>query len=190
MQTTQVQDEARALKVRLLISSLALTAGRAKFASLTYASKQSGEVARHTLIIGANYNKVVQESLLELEIMLPTLTGIKAQACDELMESFKKTLEAHARGEQNEDYTKKGLYRTLCTGLQCLDTDGTLEICGLSHAKAVITPGVFKEVKSRPLTIAKNELRALTRAGKWRTFCLDAGNLNGVRLNGETLELE
>jgi hypothetical protein len=185
-----IANLSRELKVRLLIAELALLANQARFVSVKYTSKESGEVARHTLILGASYHKCIEESLLELEIRRKGLSGVQLLACDELIKSFNKTLEAHSRGEQNEDYTKKGMYRHICTGLQMLENDGSLEICGLQHAKKVLTPGTFKQVNSKPLTVAKNELRRLCKVGQYRTLCVDAGNLLTVKINGDTLELE
>ena len=76
-----------------------------QFASFTYLSKKAGELARHTLILGFSYHKLVEKSVTELEILMADnadkWTPLQKQAADNVMASLKKTLAAHARGEQN-----------------------------------------------------------------------------------------
>jgi hypothetical protein len=172
---------------KTLIDGLKNAVG-ARFVGVTYQSKSTGEVARFVLLVGVNYDEVVKASITELEIQRPNLRGIDLQACDELLASFNATLEAHKVGEENPDYTKAGMYATITKGIKINLNDNTLEIAGLVHSKVVIHEGKRKKVKSRPLTIAKNDLRGACRIGKWRTLALDA-ELVKAKFNGETLDL-
>lgn len=180
----------RELNSRLLVAELSIRQPGAKFVSLTYRAKSSGELARHTIILGASYLKCVEDSILELETRAGALVGVEQLACVELLKSFNETLLAHQAGQQNPAYTKAGQYRKICEGLQVNENDGSLEICGLEKSKVIIEPGAHKTVNSKPFTIAKSELRKLCRVSKWRTFCLDPGTLKEVKMNGETIELE
>ena len=155
-----------------------------KFASLTYKSKESGEIARHTVLLGFNYKTSVENSLTELEILRPSLSGIDAIAADELLESFRKTL----NGTQ-DNYTKAKTYAdTAIKGLKVNTVDNSLQLFGLCQSKIVLTPGTFKTVNSAPKTIAKNKLRKTLAIGKFREYALDNGAIQGARINGETIE--
>ena len=155
-----------------------------RFASLTYTAKESGEVARHNVLLGFNYQTSVEKSLLELEILRPVLTGIDAIAADELLESFKKTLNGTQDG-----YTKGHVYAdTAVKGLKVNTNDDSLQLFGLVQSKVIITPGVHKIVKSAEKTIAKNKLRKALPVGKFREYAIDPGAIHGARMNGETIE--
>lgn len=155
-----------------------------KFASLTYSSKESGEVARHNVLLGFNYKTSVENSLIELEMMRPTLTGVDAIAADELLTSFQKTLNGTQDG-----YTKSNCYAdTAIKGLKVNTNDDSLQLFGLVQSKVIITPGVHKVVKSAEKTIAKNKLRKQLPIGKFREYAIDSGAIHGARMNGECIE--
>jgi hypothetical protein len=180
-----------------IIQKLRELAGKSQFISFTYTSKGTGEIARHTLIAGANYHNLIEKSKLALELM-PISELVQAgvapdfaeKAKNEILASFDKTLAAHAKGEQNEDYTKRGQYVSLGAGVNLNLNDNSIQFFGLSHAKVIITPGVYKTVNSRPLTIAKDKIRALLPVSKFREFALDVENLQSARIAGETLVIE
>lgn len=165
-----------------------------QFASFTYLSKGTEELARHTLILGINYHTAVLRSVTELEILMQenqtTWTPLQKQAADEVMASLKKTLEAHARGEQNPDYTKKGQYIPFGNGLNVNTNDGTIQLFGLAHTKTVIVEGKPDTTKSRPLTIEKRKIQKQLTIGKFREFALDESQVASVRVNGNTLEMD
>ena len=162
-----------------------------QFASLTYLSKSAGELARYTVNLGFNYHNAVVKSVTELEIMMQTMTPgtLEHEAATAVMASFQKTLAAHERGEQNEDYTKKGQYIAICNGLNVNTTDNTIQLFGLVANKVTITPGVYRHVNSRPLTIAKDKITKQLTVGKFREFALDESQVGSVRVNNETIEL-
>lgn len=170
---------------------------RAKFASFLYTSKSTGETARHTLILGASYHSLVERSKLQLELT-PVAElielGVDAQwaekAKEEVLKSFNKTLAAHAVGEQSEDYRKRGQYVAVGGGLNINSVDNTFQLFGLSHAKVVITPGEYKSVNSRPLTIAKDKVKSILPISKFREFSIDAGNIHSAKIDGEVLIIE
>lgn len=172
-----------------------------KFVAFTYLSKKAGELARHTLQVGFNYNTLVEKSVTELEILMQENDALPAGHADkwdalhvtaagEVMASLKKTLEAHARGEQNEDYTKKGQYIPIGNGLNLNTTDNTLQLFGLAHSKTVLVEGTYPKVNSRPLTIAKKSISDKLSVSKFREFALDLSQVAGCRINGQTLEMD
>ena len=175
----------------MIIDKIAASAGLARFASFVYTSMSTGEVARYTLQLGFNYRNCLEKSRLALEIEAPALTGIDAQAAAELLASIDASLAGTQTG-----YTKAETYvdaldasGKAVPGVKRNVNDNSLQIFGLLHAKVQIAPPTVerKEVKSRPLTIAKNKLRKDLPIGKFREFALE--NLSTARINGETLEL-
>ena len=154
------------------------------FASLTYCAKESGEVARHNVLLGFNYKNCVEKSLLELEILRPSLSGIDAIAADELLASFTATLAGTQTG-----YTKAATYAdTSIRGLKVNTVDNSLQLFGLRQSKVVLREGIFKFVNSSPKTIAKNKLRKALPVGKFKEFAVDSGHFDGMRVNGNVLE--
>lgn len=173
--------------VRLIAAVAALPAAR--FVGFTYRAKESGELARHVLILGADYTNTLRESAKQLDSILPTLSGVQAIAGVELAQSFAKSLACIATGTVNDSYTKADTYEAICQGIKVHKVDGSLEVAGMSHSKVVIEPGTYKTVNSSAKTIAKAELRRLLPIGKYRTFCLDASCLESVRISGTEIEL-
>ena len=169
-----------------IIATLAKTTG-CRFASFVYTAKSSGEVARHTVLLGFSYMNSVQASLNQLREMFNSLTDpLGYQAAGELIESFNATLNGTQTG-----FTKAGQYiPTGVSGLNVNSTDGSLQLYGLAQSKTVIIDGTHKVVKSAPLTIAKNELKKKLPLGKFREFALDVGNIHAIRANGDVLEFE
>lgn len=162
-----------------------------QFASLTYLSKTDKSLARYTVNLGFSYHNAVLKSVTELEIIMAEMvdkTTLAYQAAVEVMESLKKTLAAHANGEQNDDYTKKGQYIPIGNGLNLNTTDNTIQLFGLLQSKVVLVEGERKPVKSKPLTIEKNKIRKQLTVSKFREFALDNENVAGVKVNGQTME--
>ena len=155
-----------------------------QFASLTYTAKESGEVARHNILLGFNYRTCLEKSLTELEILSATMQGIELLAANELLESFRKSL----AGKQDA-YTKANTYAdTSIRGLKVNTVDDSLQLFGLLQSKTVIVPGVHKTVNSAAKTIAKNAIRKLLPVGRFREYALDPETIHGARVNGQTIE--
>lgn len=174
-------------KARLVTSLASITGPR--FVGVTYRSKSTGELARHTFIIGADYRNTVEKSLVELNRIAPTLHGIDLEAANKVQASLTKSLLAIESGTENPDYTKAGMYESICPGLKISLADGSLELCGLSHGKTVIEAGEAKPDTRRPLTVAQDKLKKALPIGKYRTLAIDAGALESVRVGGSEIEV-
>lgn len=169
-----------------LLQNLAKT-GNSQFASFTYTDKKSGGTSRYNVTLGFSYLNAVENSKLELELAKPSLSDpTDILAANELLESFGKTLDGTQDG-----YTKAETYAdTAIKGLKVNTVDGSLQLFGLVNSKVVLVPGVHKEVKSAPKTIAKNRLRKMLAIGKFREFAIDEGHFLSARLNGDTIEFD
>lgn len=163
-----------------------------QFVSFVYLSKSRNELARHVLNIGFNYHKAVEKSVTELEILMAenvnSWSELQKLAATNVMASLRKTLDAHSRGEQNADYTKKGQYIPFANGLNINTNDNTVQLFGLSHSKTVLVEGDNKPDTRRPLTKAQDEIRSQLTVGKFRELALDESQVAQVKVNGDTLE--
>jgi hypothetical protein len=162
----------------------------AKFVGLTYTSKKHGETARYTLLVGADYRKQVEASLLECQLRAKNAQGIELEAIKALIESFEESLKAMDENREHKDYTKAGQYVTIGNGIKVNLNDMSCEIQGLQTARKVLVEGVYPKVNSKPLTIAKNKVRKELPVGRFKTLALDLGNIHDVRLNGEEIVFE
>jgi hypothetical protein len=173
-----------------LISELARIKG-AKFASFTYRSKESNELARYTIMLGVDLRAVYEKDRALLADLLPTLDGLSRDAGAALLASIEESLSkglgnnsAYTHGaEQGDTY----VHLEGVPGVSVNKNDGVLHVKGMLVNKVTLEEGVFKQVNSRPLTLAKRELEKQLRRSKIRQFALT--NVASARINGETLEL-
>lgn len=175
-----------------IVDLIASQAGLARFASFTYCTRSTGEVARYTLQLGFSYRNIIQKSILELEVDKEIMADLPRQAADAVLASLKASLD----GTQNK-YTKKDIYQDYkdtsgktVQGIKVNKNDGSLKIFGLVSSKVQITPPVtpHKTVNSAPITIEKNKIIKNLPIGRFREFALD--NLAIAKIDGETLVLE
>lgn len=185
---------------RELIDEITAIAPLATFASLVYRSKTDDSVARYSIILGANYIKLIESSILELE-----LTGeadlwelarekqidfdLLIEAKNEILDSLKESRQAKIDGVYHSRFTKPGLYAPIGSGLSINKNDLSLQLYGLRQGKKVLIPGKPDTRKRRPLTIAKDILRKRLPIGRFREFALDLGQCYHCRMKGKTLTL-
>jgi len=167
------------------------TARGASFVGVTYRAKESGELSRYTLAVGVQYLNLVRKSLAEARAVSAENNArgsLERKAKADVIRSLRNTLENSKRGEQNDAYTKKSMYAEVASGVNVFD-DGTFELKGIVISRKVLEVGVHKQVKSRPLTIAKDAIRKQLSLAKWRTLCLDSGALDSLRAGHKEIEV-
>jgi hypothetical protein len=170
---------------------LAVSKKGAKFASFKYLTKETGELQKITVILGASTENLYEKDIEVLEFMLAdTMDPIARLAANELLNSRKESL---AKGiGHNSAYTCTDVYTTVnqnTQGIKIHRENGQLHIVGLVEHKVVLEPATmpYKKVNSSAKTIAKNEIRRLLPSHRFRQYCLD--NVQTATMNGETLEL-
>ena len=165
--------------------------GSAKFASFTHVAKSNGEIARHTVILHADYGKVLDASLAQAMEMLPTLAGVDALACQEVIDSLNNSISCRMLEIQNPDYTCKDVYvhPMGLDGVRVHKDTGEIYIDVLTQNKVVLQAGTErKPVKSSDKTIAKRKISSQLRQSKYRTFALNG--IGAIKMDGETLIVE
>lgn len=163
-----------------------------RFASLTYRTKATSEVARYVVLLGASLTNAYKGDLEKVEAALPTLTDpLDIQAANEMIASFRQSLDKGFG--KNDAYTLKDVYApTGIDGVFVNTNDDTLHLRNVFVvSKAVIAAGTpRKPVNSKPLTIAKDKLKRSLglRSNKLRQFVLD--NVSIAKVNGDTIIFE
>ncbi len=176
-------------KLQQVIEALERQGSNAKFISLTYRAKESGELARHTLIVNADYMEVCRKDILELNLRLGNAKGIEAMVIKDRIASLEESILARQEGRFHEHYTKPGIYRFVCPGVAVNLNDNSFELRGLSHAKVVIEPGVHKAKNYRTEeTRLKDVIRKTLKSGTYRSFCLESPQAELAKINGEVIE--
>lgn len=184
------------LKNTTLAASLALAVEDtkrtgARFVGITY-TNEHGETSRYRLIMGIDLVSLYKSDLRKLKSLRPTLEGVKALACDELIASITESL---TKGiGNNSAYTLKGYYTPITPNgevkLHVSDTGEThLYIRGYVLTKTTLVEGVYPKVNSSPKTLAKKEIEKTLKRGKIRTFKINVAVLEGVRMNGMDIEI-
>lgn len=156
------------------------------FVSIRNYANKSGEVSNNLLNVGASYENAKKKDIEFLQKLnlhehnFKSSLALIDEARKELIASLIKPDENRSQGQVNT-------YTNIVKGIKVHNETGVLYVYGYRERKEVLAKGEYKEVKSKPLTIAKNELKKLMRTGKFTQYALEIGN--EVRANGETLEL-
>jgi hypothetical protein len=168
----------------------------ATFASLEYTSKGTGEVARHTINLNVDLERVYREDLEFLKEHKKTLSDpINIQACDELIASLENSLEKGIGN--NVNYSQKDVEYihfsdsngNLIKGIKMHPDTQDIILSGYQIHKQVIKEGEEKKPKkSRPLTIAKNRIRSLLKNNKFRQYVIST-NAENVKVHGQEIIL-
>ena len=158
----------------------------ARFITLVYRAKESGELARHTLLLNVNRRNALARDLAVLSAKLPKLSGIEAVACGELIASITETLVTG----QNSQYTKAGYYAAEGNGNVQVSVKDVCYVRGYSTGKVVLEKGEYKTVKSSAKTIAKNVLRKGLKNTRVREFRITPENFLLARADGKAIVID
>lgn len=170
-----------------------ITKSAPEFVSLEYTNSK-GETSKQTINVGVSYQNVLENSLNQLAAM--DLESIKQQASDKgldpsLVETAVSEIEGSlsrslSRPEQ-VDIADVSNFENLSKGIKMHRVTGELYLSGLVRSKTVITPGTYKEVKSRPLTLVKKLIEKDLMFNKYRMFKLAPAQIHQVSSEGKTL---
>ncbi len=166
-----------------------LVANGAKFASVTYTSKETGEVARHTLLLGCKYGNLLKASRKVIARKRPA-NEMGKKAKENVLASLDKSIEANANGTVSDAYTCKGVYESIegtAGAVKAHVEDGVFHLQGVTVSKVVLVPGVHKPDTRRPLTKAQDDLKKGLPISKFRQFRLSPENMMNVRMGGRDI---
>lgn len=156
------------------------------FVSIKGYTNKEGEVADHVFNIGADYGKAKEADIKFLQTLdlttgtwksdMVTMALAKADLIKDLTSPDKVRSQAQADA-----------YTHICKGVKVHNDTGVLYVYGNRVNKVVHKEGNYPTKNSRPLTIAKDELRKLLKTGKFRQFIM--AEATSFKANGETLEV-
>jgi hypothetical protein len=164
------------LNLSEVLSALASVKG-VTLAEITYRqplnvkARQSGAVTRQIVKLGEAFESVYTADIAKLQDM--ALDGLDNTARNEIVESLQESLQQGIG--HNSRYTCQDTYTAVegIPGVSVHKETGSLYVVGLSLSREVLQAGVtLPEVNSKPLTIAKNKLRAVLASGKIRRLSL------------------
>lgn len=167
-----------------LIEELAKARG-CRFVSLTYRSKETKELSQYLISHKVNLARVYKRDEKVVRLVRAA-NELEAKAKQEMLDSLRESLTVGIG--HNSRYTCEGVYNTLFEGCKYHLKDKIVHLYGFLLRKRVIEVGTYKEVKSRPLTIAKNNIRKRMKLSKFRQFILP--NISKISFDGKTLNLE
>lgn len=177
---------------KLMLQSMAKRTS-ASFATFVYTTKETGEVAKYSIILGADTHTLYEKDVKKLEKAIRWLKRINAaphviQAAEEVLASRTESL---TKGVGNNSaYTNADTYDYIdgLPGVRIHKETGALYVSGLLNNKVVIQDGApRKKVNSAPKTIAKKRLGYVLPSGRYRMFALP--NVTRAAINGDVLEL-
>ena len=126
------------------------------FVSIKGYTNSYGEVANNLVNVGASYENAKAKDVATLQAMDVTSMGgdtiLLEKARVELINSFLNPNENRSNGQ-------KDAYTHICKGIKVHNETGAVYIFGLREQKKVIIEGTYPVVNSRPLTLAKNQLK-------------------------------
>lgn len=156
------------------------------FVSIRNYENKFGEIANNLINVGISYENSKEKDIQFLKELNVNSFDSKLdktlleQARLELISSFEKP-------EINRSEAQKNAYTHIIKGVKVHNETGEVYIFGYRESKTILQQGNYPIVKSKPLTMAKNELRKLLRTGKYTQYVLSS--IGEVRTNGQTLEL-
>ena len=168
---------------------------KAGFIAFPYTNKKN-ETSKVLVYVGASYENLKMDDSNQIENFLigNDLAYVESDkytrtdwdnALAELLASLKNPDVKRSEGQSNAyiNVTDNGMIKW------CVETQ-KLYIAGSVIRKTIMEEGEYPEVKSKPITIAKNVIRKnYLKSGKIRRY--DVSNLAGdIKANGETIEVE
>jgi hypothetical protein len=156
------------------------------FVSIRNYTNKNGEVSNNLVNVGASYENAKAKDIEFLENLDYSKHDFKSP--NTLIEEARLALIASfLKPDENRSNGQIEAYTTIFAGVKVHNETGLLYVYGYRENKTVLVKGEYPTVNSKPLTIAKDELRKLLRTGKFTQFALEIGN--EIKANGETLEL-
>lgn len=158
-----------------------------QFVRITNYHNSAGEVSDQTILVGANYMNMKERDVEKIKNAdVKKFVGFYDETI--LKEALKQILASYTKPDE-EKPPRKQVYRNVGRGIKVHIESGELYIQGWAISKDVKVKGVYKEVKSKPLTTAKRYLeKALRlRSPKFKIFPL--GKAESISMNGEKLML-
>jgi hypothetical protein len=183
---TTLNKSVIALKVITNLSNaLAKSPTGVSFVSIKGYTNSYGEVSNNLVNVGASLTSAKYSDIETLQSLdITAFNGdsiLLEKARIELINSFIAPNENRSNGQIDA-------YTIIAKGIKVHNQSGEIYIFGLRKSKTTLVDGVYPQVNSKPLTLAKNTLRRELKSSKFTQFKLSATSV--IKLNGEELIFE
>jgi len=172
------------------VAELAKLRPSSTFLSLIRYRNEQSEVADHNIVFHMSYENALKRSILALDPFVPN-DDLEAQAKDELIKSFNKSLKniKETSIEEIDDaydrfYDTDGAY---IKGVKLHRETNCLHLYGLVVHKRIIIPGTYAKKNKRPLTLAKDKLKKLCPVSNFRQYKILPSMVDIISVNNLNL---
>jgi hypothetical protein len=168
-----------------LTNALAKSPTGVSFVSIKGYTNSYGEVSNNVVNVGASLTSAKYSDIETLQSLDVTAFNgdsiLLEKARVELINSFIAPNENRSNGQIDA-------YTIICKGIKVHNQSGEIYIFGLRKSKTTLVDGVYPQVNSKPLTLAKNTLRRELKSSKFTQYKLSSTSV--IKLNGEELIFE
>lgn len=170
-----------------------VTRSAPEFVSLEYTNSK-GETSKQTINVGVSYQNVLESSLNQLASLNRDVVrqaaeskGLDPALADTAISEIEGSLSRSLSRPEQVEIADVSNFENLSKGIKMHRVTGELYLSGLVRSKTVISPGTYKEVKSRPLTLVKKLIEKELMFSKYRMFKLAPSQIHQVSSEGKTL---
>lgn len=161
------------------------------FLSLVDYCNSQEEVADYSIVFHVSYQHLLERSIEQLESYQP-LDDLEKEAKLSLLDSYRRSLQKVKESpiEEREDGYRhfQDSEGGWIKGVKLHEETETLHLYGKIVHKTVKKGGSKKEVKSSPLTLAKQKLSRDLPVSKWRQFKLTPNQVGKITVEHMSLE--
>lgn len=151
------------------------------FVSARHTSKETGEVADYVLNVGIKHHTVLRRDLATLRALrqdvgffIGLIRKYGEKVVDTAFAELEKSLEDSLNGTNKRASAMIDAFLRINSGIKLNLSTMELYLYGYKVSKKTVKKGVYKTVKSRPLTLCKNEITSRFKSKKYRTLRIDA----------------
>ena len=142
-----------------------------------------GEISNNKVNIGASLERAKAKDIISLRgIDLTQFRGIDLEVLEEARVSLISSFESPS---ENRSKAQIEAYTIITRGVKVHNVTGEIYVYGLRIEKTVVIEGTYPEVKSKPLTIAKNKIRKTLKSTKFTQYKISS--ISEIRVSGEEI---
>jgi hypothetical protein len=158
-----------------------------QFISIHEYENAYGEISSYNISFHVSYKSKLKKSIEILNKYSPE-NILEAQARIELIDSYNKSIDKIELNEFDivgDAYSRvKDFNGKFIPGIKIHKETGNLHLWGYILGKKVLIKGKYKNVNSKPLTLAKKKLEKLTPMSKFRQFKIVEKNFDRIKCDG------
>lgn len=171
------------------------------FVGIREYTTKAQEVANHVINVNFSYGKAVEndvkklqdatnEDVMNIVSKFSVDADLVKQAIEKLLGNFIKN--QNKETQSNQSKAQNEAYINICPSIKMNKETKNFHIYGLRVSKNILVEGEYKEVKSRPLTIAQNAVKKYFdfTTTKYKNYIIDADMLTAVAINKNIIELK